>query len=305
MQIIEPLAQQKPQDTLAQRIVEELWQKGYDLQQFGAGWIVREPLGGSPVQLASDAELVNYASGRARCAPARMDLMPIPTVAALPAASQLPVVAPHGEQNSTPVEPPELWLASWKPGKPLLRLISGCFILGILLTVVGMMSRHRSAPSADEALVPAEVTQATPNSTKNAATLPPQSPEKTWQIEEVSATSGAAGSKSAAVKGAEDMSVASALCISQLQERFSARAPTLIPSPKNQSGESCYAIDGREHCPYHARGQAVFLYVDAPESGTKTYACDVSVSQMTIGNIRQVKVDPGIVRFLVSENAAL
>ena len=304
-------------DPVIKRVVEELWQKGYDLQQSGAEWVVREPLGSKAVRLASDNDLIGYAAGRTRCIPPQMLSVAKPDNRV--ALSEPERVPDH--HSSPPADAPAPFLeikvqddqdaltwASWFPGKYASKWVLSCFIIGGLLVIKSIFSAGYFSPSVEEhpaVTVPIEVKA----DTHKNAVAPQNPPQKTWAVVDTGNYSGSATASTlnsgGRVSVTEDVSTASQLCVAQLQERFSARAPVLIPSSQSLPGEICYSIEGSDYCPYHSRGQAVFLYVDSLEASAKTYGCDVNVGNMTISNVRVVKADPGIVKFLVSESSFL
>lgn len=304
----------KDSDSLIHRVVEELWQKGYDLKLSETGWVVREPLGSHHVSFASDSDLIDYAAGRTSHTPPQSLSVEdsekqgvLSSSASSSCVNSSSSLAPTSCEVSKDIDDSEtVLLASVQQDKIAVKLVLGCFILGFLLTANGIFFKSLNFQSEEVDPVLA-TTQGTGGAdpAANVAISQKSTVQKSLTVDDESNQFrlAAANSSNSGVRVSEvdDWNSASKVCIAQLEERFSARAPVLIHSQKNQPGETCYFIDGRDYCPYHSRGQAIFLYVDAADANAKTYACDVNIANMSIGNLRVVKADPGIVKFLVSE----
>lgn len=280
-----------------EKIAEDLWLKGYDLQRTEFGWTVREPLGARTIQIGSDAELVDFAVGRFNSPPKQKTTE---------RASDSSRLAQPVEMHCAPLPKKISNLISLGfQLKPKLLMIIGTTTLVILIGIGFLLKGLKSAPPESPPMNES-TGKAGPHQGKPSAPTSLQSLERTWTVEPDQ------GTESFQVKGSilgmtqqsdrNDLTAASKLCMLQLQSRFSTGDLSLLPAPRSQSGETCYQVDGMDYCPYHSRGLAIFLYMDTQGAQTRTYGCDINVGSAKIGNLRVVNADPRIVRFLAVQS---
>jgi hypothetical protein len=273
-----------------QRVVEGLWQKGYDLRKAGAGWVVREPLGGSGIHLASDGDLIEYANrGYKACpAPAKTQTQRESSTSRAqvkPLVSAFPV-----DEFDAKIAGPKVNTMAFLGGGAIVILLS--IWTGSLFSQSGNFPNRSSSGEQGSEVVRIQ---------KNGHVI--HSPENDLAQRERPALA-APGNAESVVSAdskvdSKDLSSVSEQCVHQLEKLLGAKSPSLFINSRSSQLENCYLINGKEHCPYLSGHVAMLNYRDGSEAGQKVYACDVDLVSRTTGNVRLVPVNPDIVRFML------
>jgi len=320
------------------QVVEELWQKGYDLKKAGMGWVVREPLGASKIELASDHELLEFVGGGYKLAIHRPEShMGTESYHVTPINAASIAASPHPVRQASPrlSAPPlpvaasseslslkQLMLDTWQEFVPTRFRYWIAFALAIPFVLILAAESWRWYE---------QWMLATPNDAKAVAQvtpvgLPPVplegSPDDRAPVESKPAVTMLSNAtrfndqpqpavllsvlpvKANKLANPQDLTLFADQCAIQLKERFSSGPLVLMVNAQARRATVCYVVDGNTHCPYVSQGRATLNYLDVESNPPNVYACDIDVNTNAVGNLRLIEANPDIVRFLTTHGAS-
>ncbi|GAB1393977.1 hypothetical protein MASR1M60_21410 [Rhodocyclaceae bacterium] len=322
------------------QIVEDLWQKGYDLKKAGMGWVVREPLGADKIELASDHELLAFVGGGYKLpfrVPENCPSSP-PQNEARSRAASIAATPPPPRQSSprsaarTPAPAPALVLPEPFGLRQLMQETWQAFVpqqfrRWLLFSLIGLfvliaVSESRRWQDGGLSAVPdaVPIVQALPvevapmpgtaiPAQRDAAelrTTPPllSNALRIGDPPQSSVPLSVLPVKTSKPVNPQDLTVFADQCAIRLMERFASGPLALMVNAQARRATVCYTVDGNTHCPYVSQGRATLNYLDVESNPPLVYACDIDVSANAVGNLRLIESNPDIVRFLTSGGAS-
>lgn len=328
---------------LTERIVEDLWQKGYDLKRAGLGWIIQEPLGSKKIELSSDVDLIRFASSGGRrqegatiidehrppqietTLMAAVSISPLVDDAVEPAIVADSVSAPRYFLLFLADLLAWFWKMRWMNGlhrvrarvwQPTTQALLATGVL-LLLGSAWWNSREPDRNVEQDGIWAASIELAPVQAISSlSSTRVSAVPEEVAEaVSLVRSNSDRVVSRTVAVEplhllpevsvgnsDVRDLSLYSERCMEGLKQRFGLTTLTLLVNVEGRHAGECYLISGVEHCPYVSRGQATLNYLDGVAGQPAVYACDLNLDKGAYGNLRHIKANPDIVRFITSDS---
>ncbi len=305
---------------LVVQVVEELWQKGYDLQKAGMGWVVKEPLASKKIELASDAELFDYAAKRVKTnipsAVVRNPEVPLSSLAATYTENVLPAnIVPRHETGSASVAlvmPTPVRNSRFRFGLlTMLALVIAGLVLGFGMNSHAVHeSQHllETGGKSEKASGPVSTGEknqqpTSKNDVSNGLPPPQQQQRQPVDIEQAVHVSETIPTERDSSVTENDLTIPAEACVSRLREVFQASNLRPLANRRNPQSETCYVIQGKEHCPYLSGGRVTINFANGMQSPITVFACDIDVKQRSVTSLRVVDINPDIVRFLMTEEA--
>lgn len=293
-------------DDLVVQIAEELWQKGYDIQRNDKGWIVKKPIVGEIIQLASDVDLLKYSVGRVKCVVPEIALKKQKDYASITQPESCSDITQKYESVISKSSTPETYkplIRAWvmNGALPLLLVIALGTLVVIGILTLGILSKEHGELSVSG--LTADSGQKSVNANPSEEVIPRSDHPKIGKSESLDPFYGGGNTETDIKQSNTDLSDVIGRCILQLRGRFKVDNLSLLISPRSSRDEECFEILSKEHCPYQNKGRVVLIYIDKNSPSLATYACDVNVNRNSIESMRVVQTNPDVVRFLLTEAA--